>query len=148
MHITELTEAKLKRIKDRAGVYPVYTDDQGVTHVYLMVPSKEKFGGALPQMGKGGIEKGETPEQAAKREGWEELGLRDSNIESMEVIATDTIRGKKEIYDITVFVAHIKDPDAFDPHGYEAKWSGWVSLKDAMKMSRKNQRHFLKKINK
>ena len=145
MQIGEIKKKSKKRIGDRAGVYPIYIDESQI-FVYMMVPSKKKFGGALPQMGKGGIEKGELPEHAAMREGHEELGLRASNVKKLRQLATDTIEGKKEIYDITVFVAEVFEKDDFDPHGYEAKWSGWVDLEEAVKVSRKNQQHFLRKI--
>jgi len=132
--------------KPRAGVYPVYIDESGQKFVYMMVPSQEKFGGTLPQMGKGGIDDGETPEQAALREGREELGLRESNVENFYQLADKSVKTRKGGYQLTVFVAEVKDMDAFDPHGYEAKWSGWVELEEAVKVSRPNQQQFIEMI--
>lgn len=133
----------LKQIGARAGVYPVHTNEEGKMFVYMMVPSNPKFGGPLPQLGKGGIDPGESAEQAAMREGVEELGLIPSNVARITQLTTTTIRGKKEQYSLTVFVAELKDPDDFDPHGWEAKWAGWVELEEAIKVSRKNQQQFL-----
>ena len=130
----------------RAGVYPVYTEADGQRYVYMMVPSQPKFGGTLPQMGKGGIDDGETPEEAAMREGYEELGLREGNIKSFYQIADESIKTRKGGYQLTVFVAEVIDKDAFDPHGYEAKWSGWVEIDEALKVSRPNQQQFLQII--
>jgi 8-oxo-dGTP pyrophosphatase MutT (NUDIX family) len=149
MNLTEVVGKKLKhqkQKKDRAGVYPLYYDDEGKAYVYMMVPSNPKFGGALPQMGKGGIDKGETPEQSAMREGYEELGLRSDNIKQIHFLTKDTVVGMEEYYEMYVFVAEVIDNDNFDPHGYEAKWTGWVELDEAIKVSRKNQQEFLRQV--
>lgn len=145
MKLDDVTGKKVKQIKPRAGVYPFFRDG-GEIYVFMMVPSNPKFGGALPQMGKGGIDDGETAEAAAMREGHEELGLLASNVKKIHQIATAKIVGKREGYDITVFAAEVFDKDNFEPHGYEAKWSGWVELDEAIKVSRKNQQQFLKKL--
>jgi len=136
----------LKHIGDRAGVYPLYRGNDGTIYVYMMVPSNPKFGGALPQMGKGGIDDGETPEQAAMREGHEELGLLAKNVKKISLLTTSTIRGKQDTYHMTVFVAEVFGKDDFDPHGYEAKWTGWVEIDEAIKVSRKNQQQFLHQV--
>ena len=130
----------------RAGVYPFYIDEDGAAQVYLMIPSKEKYGGKLPQMGKGGIEEGETAEAAAMREGHEELGLLASNVKNIYELADQRVPTSRGGYQLTVFVAEVFDPNDFEPHGYEAKWSGWVELDEAIKMSRKTQRVFLEML--
>ena len=143
MRIFEVAEKPNKNIGARAGVYPFYIDEDGASYVHMMVPSNPKFGGALPQMGKGGIDAGESAEQAAMREGHEELGLIASNVERITQLTTTTIKGKNETYHITVFVAEVKDPENFETPGVESKWAGWVELDEAIKVSRKNQRQFL-----
>ena len=137
---------KPKEKKARAGVYPVYTDESGQTYVYMMVPSDPAYGGSKPQMGKGGIDKGETAEQAALREGHEELGLRLDNIDKVYLLKQEKITGLDAFYNLTVYVAEVKDKDNFDPHGYEASWTGWVEIEDAVQVSRTNQKHFVKMV--
>ena len=137
-------ENPLKEIDARAGVYPIYTNEEGKTFVHMMIPSDPKFGGLLPQMGKGGVEEGESAEEAAMREGYEELGLRKDNVARMTQLTASIRRGKKEQYSLTVFVAELKDPDNFDPAGWESKWAGWVELEKAIETSRKDQRQFLR----
>ena len=146
MRLDEVDGKPLKHIGDRAGVYPLYVANNGQVYVYMMVPSNPKFGGALPQMGKGGVDKGETPEQAAMREGHEELGLLARNVKKISQLTTATITGKQDTYFMTVFVAEVFGKDDFDPHGYEAKWTGWVEMDEAIKVSRKNQQQFLRQV--
>ena len=146
MKLNEVDGKSLKRIGDRAGVYPLYVGNDGTLYVYMMVPSNPKFGGALPQMGKGGIDEGETPEVAAMREGHEELGLLAKNVKKISQLTKATIRGKKDTYDLTVFVAEVFGKADFDPAGYESKWAGWVELDEAIKVSRKNQQQFLHQV--
>ena len=148
MQINEVFEPKkkLKEKKARAGVYPVYTDETGQTYVYMMVPSDPAYGGSKPQMGKGGVDKGETHEQAALREGHEELGLRSDNISKVYHLHKETIRGLDAFYTLSVFVAEVIDKDNFDPHGYEASWTGWVEIEDAIQVSRTNQLKFIKMV--
>ena len=143
MKLTEVNKTFLKLNTPRAGIYPIYTNEKGKTFVYMMMPSDPRFGGPLLQMGKGGIDEGESAEQAAIREGYEELGLISSNIKNISQLVVRIIRGKKVQYELTVFVAEVIDPDNFDQAGWESKWAGWVELDVAKKVSRKNQRQFL-----
>ena len=136
-------EDPVRQIGPRAGVYPIHTNEKGQMFVYMMVPSDPMFGGPLPQLGKGGIDDGESAEQAAMREGYEELGLIASNVARMTRLTSVNVRGKQEQYLLTVFAAELKDPDNFDPYGWESKWAGWIELEEAIKTSRKNQRQFL-----
>ncbi len=142
----KLDEVKdpIKEIDARAGVYPVYTNEEGQTFVHMMIPSDPRFGGLLPQMGKGGIDEGESAEDAAMREGYEELGLISNNVARITQLTTSVRIGKKEKYQLTVFVAEVKDPDNFDPYGWESGWAGWIELEKAIETSRKDQRQFLR----
>ena len=80
----------------RAGIYPIYTNEEGKAFVYMMIPSDPKYGGPLLQMGKGGIDEGETAEQAAIREGYEELGLLASNIKNITQLTVKTIKENRQ----------------------------------------------------
>ena len=55
----------------------IYRKNKGQTEILLVQDSRERW--TIP---KGHIEKGETPRQTAKREIYEETGLRDIKIES------------------------------------------------------------------
>jgi len=145
MNIVEL-ENNLKEEDDKAGVYPIYTNKQGVLLVYLMIPSNKKYGGISPQMGKGGVDPGETVQQAAIREGFEELGLREDNIVSIKSISDHLHISRKTIYNLSVFVATVKDPNNFDTPGYESGWAGWMPIDDAIVQTRPEQVQFLQQI--
>lgn len=137
---------EMRQKAPRAGIYPIYKDPNGQIWVYLMIPSDPSYGGSEPQMGKGRVDDGETVEQAAMREGQEELGLRKDNITNMFVIAKEQITGLDGYYEITVYGAEVSDPKAFDPAGKESGWTGWVTLDDALVKGRQSQKHFLQAI--
>lgn len=140
-----LDEIKKKR-RSRAGIYPVYTDADGQVWVCLMIPSDPAYGGPQPQMGKGGVDDGQTPEQAAVREGEEELGLRQSNMKGVEFLTKETISGLDKSYDIYVYTTEIIDPKAFDKPHYESSWAGFLEIGDAIARTRSNQRSFLEMV--
>ena len=147
MNIFELS-TKSKAAPDKAGTYPIYTDEDGMLHVYLMVPSDPKYGGSTKQLGKGMIDPGENPLKAAEREANEELGLLPANIEKTEHVTTDkrTIGKRKDTYLMHVYVTHIKQHDAFDPPGYESGWAGWVDIDTAIEITRSDQTKYLEMV--
>lgn len=145
MKITQITEA-YKWKSNRAGVYPIYFDDEGKIHVKLFIPSDPKFGGSNMQMAKGGIDDGERSYDAALREGHEEIGLKRNNIKSMKLLTDTQMTGKNAHYKIYVFVAEVIDPYDFDPMGFEASWTGWVELNEAIAKGRANQQQFLQEL--
>ena len=142
MRIDEMKKKK----RPRAGIYPVYRNGNGELWVCLMIPSDPAYGGPQPQMGKGGVDDGQTPKQGAVREGEEELGLRQSNMGPVELITVDTISGLDATYDLHVFAAEVKDPKAFDEPHHESSWSGFLEIDDAIARTRSNQRHFLEMV--
>ena len=142
----KIYEAELKKLNDKAGMYPFYIDENGVGHVYLMIPSNPKFGGPQKQMGKGGVDEGENMEQAATRECVEELGLKPTNIKQMVSLHNQQITGQGGYHNFECFVCTLKDPDDFNKWGWESKWAGWVTLDEALKKSRPYQRKYIKMI--
>ena len=132
--------------RGRAGIYPVYIDQSGDIFVSLMIPSDPAYGGTEPQMGKGRIDDGQTPEDAAVREGEEELGLRRDNMGPVEKLQSQVITGAQASYTIHVYCTQIKDPKAFDEPHYESGWTGLLQIDDAIAKTRTGQRPFLQAL--
>lgn len=112
----------------RAGIIPyVYEDDE--LKMLFMRPSNPDFGGDVFQIAKGKYEEGENAEDAALREGSEELGLFSGNIKQLHALGT--FLGRTEF-----FLAEIKDKDMFgDPH-FETKEVQWMVPKQFYKEGR------------
>lgn len=106
----------------RAAVIPYIVED-GVIRMLFMSPSDTTFGGDAPQIAKGRIEIGETAEQTARREGHEELGLKESNIESFYELGVFLGR-------TTFYVAKVKDKADFDIPHFETKDTRWMTLEE------------------
>lgn len=114
---SETEEYQVPRV--RSGTIPFYFAPDGTLKMLFMVSSDPNFGGSLPQVSKGGVDRGEEIKQAAIREGEEELGLREDNI--LRVLSPI----KDELF--TAFPVEINDPDHFsDPH-YETKQVVWMT---------------------
>jgi 8-oxo-dGTP pyrophosphatase MutT (NUDIX family) len=145
MQLIEVTEIKKKK-RARAGIYPVFIDQNGQMWVCLMIPSDPAYGGPQPQMGKGRVDDGQTNEEAAVREGEEELGLRRDNMGKVELITRQTIAGLQTSYDIYVYSTIVEDPKAFDEPHYESSWAGFLEIDDAIARTRSNQRPFLEMV--
>lgn len=107
-----------KKKINRSGIVPYYVVE-GDIKMLFMKPSDPKFGGDCFQIAKGKQEPGEDLETTALREGQEELGLFEGNIETIHRIGK--FLGYTEMY-----VARIKDPDFFgDPH-FETSATRWM----------------------
>lgn len=117
----------------RAGVIPYYKDETGVIRMLFMKPSNTNYGGDIDpetgewvlryQLAKGRIEKNEIAQEAALREGEEEVGLKQDNI--LMVLHVGTFLGRTEVY-----IAKIKDPNDFGPHHYETESTCWMTLEE------------------
>jgi len=140
-----LNEIKQKK-RGRAGIYPVYTDSEGQVWVCLMIPSDPAYGGPQPQMGKGRIDDGQTAQEAAIREGEEELGLRRSNMSNVQLLEEKIISGLNSSYTIFVYTCEVTDPKAFDKPHYESSWAGFLLIDDAIQRTRTQQRPFLEAV--
>lgn len=140
----------------RAGVIPYYTDDTGTIRMLFMKPSNTQYGGDLDpntgdyviryQLAKGRVEKYEKPEEAALREGEEEVGLITDNIMSFHHVGT--FLGRTDVY-----IARIKDPNNFKPYHYETESIKWLTLEEFDREGRElhrdlvHQSHFIMEMN-
>lgn len=103
----------------RSGILPYIISDDEI-QILFMKPSDPKYGGDAFQMAKGKHEEGETPLETAVREGGEELGLFQHNIE--QTYDLGTMLGRTHVY-----VVKIKDPSLFgDPH-FETAETKWMT---------------------
>lgn len=106
----------------RAGGVPYYRFPDGVLRVLLMVPSDPAYGGTHLQLAKGGIDDGETPEEAAVREVSEELGGVPDNFSAV------TYLGLFE--NIYVYTMKVTDPEEFERPCFETLYTKWVAEHD------------------
>jgi 8-oxo-dGTP pyrophosphatase MutT (NUDIX family) len=128
----------------RAGIVPYYIDGNQI-HVYLMIPSNAAYGGTEPQIAKGRVEE-EGEQEAAIREGEEELGLIRSNIDKIEVGWSGNLSGMSASgYKFVVYIASIKDPKNFGKFHYETGWAGWISEQEISRV-RDSQRQIVSAI--
>ncbi len=118
-----------KKILYRAGVIP-YLHKDGELRMLFMRPSDPKYGGDVFQIAKGKIDPGETPLEAAMREGKEELGLFSGNVKRT------TSLGGMMLGRTFFFVAEIENEDLFgDPH-FETKETKWMTEREFMSVGR------------
>lgn len=127
----------------KAGVIPYIRTDRGVEMLF-MVTSDAKYGGPDPMIGKGYIDPGETPEQAALREGHEELGLKHSNFVGNPFIVKDSeIQGLDDSYGMRVMAVEVKSKEDFDVPHYETEYTVWLTAAEYYERGRKNQLEFV-----
>lgn len=117
--------------RPKAGIIPWYVGSDGDRRIMLMVPSDPAYGGTSWQIAKGSIDPGETAEQAARREGQEELGLRHQNIKNISRLLNQ--------HEIQVFLAEISDPQAFDTPHYETGDTIWLKFPQEQSQIRRTQ---------
>lgn len=105
----------------RAGLMPYYIDENNETQICLMIPSDPAYGGSKPQIAKGHVDKGETPEKTAIREAEEELGyIHKSHYKVNYVTTMSNIR----------FYAVKVDSKNFNPASWETGEVIWIREKD------------------
>jgi len=105
----------------RSGIIPYYMNDKNQITMLFMIPSNTKYGGDQYQLGKGRIDGNETPEEAALREGHEELGLKGNNI--MNIFKVGIFLGRTH-----VFAVNILDSEDFDNYTLETSAVDWMTL--------------------
>jgi 8-oxo-dGTP pyrophosphatase MutT (NUDIX family) len=119
---------KGKKILFRAGMIPYLIED-GEVIMMFMKPADTTYGGDKFQLCKGVIEDDETTLEAVLRESAEELGLRQSNIESLTELGNFLGR-------TTVYVAKVKDRVSFDEPHFETQETAWLSCDQFLKIGR------------
>jgi 8-oxo-dGTP pyrophosphatase MutT (NUDIX family) len=118
-----------KKLIYRAGVIPYHIDENGTPSMLFMKPSHPDYGGDQFQMAKGKVDPGENSEQAALREGQEELGLFSGNVEKLHNLGN--FLGRTQVY-----VAEIKNKTMFgDPH-FETEETKWMTLPEFLEIGR------------
>lgn len=144
MSLTKLVDIKNS---NKSGVIPFYVNEAGEIRMLFMVPSDPHYGGTHPQIAKGGIDPGETAESTALREGYEELGLKDSNISHFvqTSIKENLTRADGAVYTMDVFVAKVINPFDFSKPHYETGAVYWLSVEQFMQTGRRIQRSLVKR---
>lgn len=115
---TEDTVMPQRRKTNRSGIVPYYIKE-GNINLLFMRPSDAKFGGDVFQIAKGKHESGEDSKTAGLREGKEELGLFEGNIEQVDRIGR--FLGRTD-----VFVVKVKDPEMFGDPCDETAETRWM----------------------
>ena len=129
-------------MKFKAGVIPYYRDPDGGMIMLFMVPSDANYGGAWPQIAKGFRDSGEDDQQAALREGAEELGLRAENIKKLHLIGSEVMPGKNS-YMLSVFAVEVTDPANFDQPHYETGYTPWLTYQEFLSQGRPEHQWFV-----
>jgi 8-oxo-dGTP pyrophosphatase MutT (NUDIX family) len=112
----------------RAGIVPYYIDGD-VVRMLFMKPSEEMYGGKYFQIAKGKRDGEETDSAAALREGFEELGLLEENIEKLDDMGVYLGRTR-------IFIAKIKNKDNFVEFCFETKETKWLTCEQFKKEGR------------
>ena len=126
----------------KAGIIPTFNGE-----MMFMISSDGEFGGTDPMISKGHIDDGETPEEAAIREGGEELGLKRSNFASKPKLAwQDEIKGLTASYIMSIYTVEVKNKEDFGKFHYETAETVWMSKNQFAKTGRKSQRDIVNSI--
>lgn len=117
----------------RAGTL-LYMVHPKTNHVYFryMIPSKEQYGGSMPQIPKGKIDEGYGIYETAIKECCEETGCREDNIKDAELL------NHYPDMKMVVYIATVKDLNGFGEPCHETKKSGWLNYN--------TQRHLVRDI--
>lgn len=118
----------MKILTYRAAIIPYYIDKKQLKFMF-MKPTDPKYGGPCAQLAKGRVEDNEDTLVAAIREGEEELGLKQENIDNL--LPLGVFLGRT-----TVFLVRIKDPNNFGSFESETKETVWLTLEEFQKIGR------------
>lgn len=134
------------------GVIPFYYNEVGDIKMCFMLPSgsetpwEGQHGSddgvtVMYQIAKGSMESGETEWECALREGKEEIGLFEGNVDDHWQIPTKFVKGT-----LTLFVCKVKDPVMFgDPlDKTEVVGTRWMTVEEFDQQGRQSQRHIVK----
>jgi 8-oxo-dGTP pyrophosphatase MutT (NUDIX family) len=131
----KLIEISVNQTPLKAGIIPTFKGE-----MLFMISSNADFGGPDPSISKGHIDDGESPEEAAIREGEEELGLKKSNFASKpRLIWQDEIKGLKASYVMAIYAVEVKNKEDFGEFHYEIAETVWMTKQQFAKSGRKSQ---------
>jgi 8-oxo-dGTP pyrophosphatase MutT (NUDIX family) len=124
-----------------AGVIPYRIDPSGVTYYLILHSASVRNPRARWEFPKGGIERGETPRQAALREFGEETGITDWRLhEGFEksISYTYVRKGRKIIKSVTYFMVEVKTDRLHKSVEHmedtAGTWYHWGSLQEVSKL--------------
>lgn len=134
-------------MKHKAGLVPYYRKDNEVFMLF-MVSSDSDFGGDLPQIAKGNVDRGEEIADAAVREAQEELGLAPDNIvpNTFARAWDDSIVGLEERYHMTVYCAEVADPQRFNQPDRETAQTLWMTAPEFNQRGRAIHRDIVRAV--
>lgn len=145
MNCLEVSKKKLNEETEilKAGVIPYFLNGD-IIELYVLKSSNPNFGGPDWQIAKGHVDDGETPIDAAFREGAEELGLKKANFASSKVTShVVDVEGLKLSYKMMFVAVEVKSKTDFDEPHYETGETKWMSLDEWAKIGRENQREIV-----
>lgn len=130
----------------KAGIIPFIRTEKGIEMLFVR-SSDPDFGGPDPMIAKGHVDKGETPEQAAIREGGEEAGLKQSNFAGRPFLVQDQeIRGMTSTYLMRILAVEVKSKDDFGPFHYETAETMWMTGEEYEHRGRRSQLGFVQAL--
>ncbi len=142
MLLSEIKQNGYRKVK--AGIIPFYFDEDKNLKMLFMVSSNQEYGGLLPMVSKGHIDGNESPENAAIREGIQEVGLKISNFKSdVFHVYYGELQGDTEKYEIVMSAIEINDPKDFSKPHYETAKTVWLTLDNFMKKGRQSQKELV-----
>lgn len=146
MMINEFLSTSLQLVK--AGLIP-YVIQKNEPLFMFMVPSDPLYGGILPSIAKGMVDKGESFSEAAIREAEEELGLIKSNIvpNSFDFFWDSIVNNGTDTYRFLVYSCEVKSKDAFKAPHYETGSTHWLTAKEFSKGGRHSQKIMVNALN-
>lgn len=143
MHVIQLLESSDIA---KAGIIPFIRTERGVEMLFMR-SSDPDFGGPDLMIAKGHIDDGETPQQAAVREGGEELGLKPSNFAQPPFIVHDQqVRGLTATYIMRIMAVEVKSKEDFGQYHYETAETVWLTGEEYAKVGRKSQLVFVQAL--
>lgn len=130
----------------KAGIIP-YLKIDGEIHMMFMTSSNPDFGGPFPSIAKGLIDAGESPLQAAVREGHEELGLKESNMAGpIKLVWSGIVKGQEATYPLTVFAVEVANQIDFDEPHYETGKIHWFTMAEFARRGRESHQIISKMV--
>ena len=137
----------MSKAKKKAGLIPYYFDEGINKFKYLMMISSDaRYGGDKPMVSKGGVDSGETFEQAAIREAEEELGLVQGNMKSGTFLPLTMKRFPN--YNLALYTCEINDVSNFVKPCYETEYTQWMTADEFFENGRKDHREFVDHLEK
>ena len=131
-------------LKFKAGVIP-YVIIDGKLEMLFVISSDPNYGGSDPGIIKGGADDGETPEQTALREMYEEVGIRKESIKSTTEVYSGKLTGLSTTYQMHVFAVELEEKPNLKIDSHEIAEAVWMTYNEFITEGRKSQREIVKK---